>query len=252
MYEAQRQAFRDEHKGIRLTDFIVERFLNQKSPPNSHADSHNDSIYPVLGSNTTATDYREAQFMQSLPASTKSDIVAYRRKIGRNIPSTVPPESTQAQDDVALATTETIQSTPLRGELHLTPNAKKLHKQLACSNETTPTGRKVGQARTRDNQRAYSQLDRCFGEAKGNLLKSLSQVTTHHALDASDLDRFTNASKEIIDEMSGKIQEEINKLREKVPTNEVDDETATDIKFSGEENPQYASPALGRRFRGGV
>ena len=52
--------------------------------------------------------------------------------------------------------------------------------------------------------------------------------------------------------MSGKIQEEINKLREKVPTNEVDDESDANIKFSGEENPKYASPALGRRFRGGV
>ena len=205
LYRAQANAFKDEHKGIRIPANTAQRFAVLNST--MYTPFRSDAEFPRLGPHTSTSDFREAQYMMSLKSCTKSDLQAYRS--GNN-----------AAHDTAAHTNAIhggvdgpLESTPFRGYGELSTRASRLlarakdHNvssthtstsvttshdtppsrggsasttiQYSESCVTTPVGKKMGQLPTKVTQRMHSTLSKQMDDAKQSLLKDFGELAKH-------------------------------------------------------------------------
>ena len=242
LYDAQRQAFADKDKGIRITDVVAGYLLN---PSNRRVHA-----FPWLGKDTLPSHYVEARHMMKYEACTRADLILYRRQKAAS--SNAVPDSMSSNDKNASAHGpygNTLIESNLTAIGHLTPGAQKLQQQLEESTLTTPVGRKLGQLRTKTEQSLYSKIDKHFTNAQASVLREFTELTKHN-LDERIIERTTQ---KCLDAISG-CEERLHDILHAAAASPVKTNTNSanpgQLKLAGEEDASYVSPDRLRRRRG--
>lgn len=189
LHQAQKKAFDDEHKGIRITQSLAERFLQQKTPP-----GENSVTYPILGPFTSAADMNEVRFMLAQEVCTKYDLQRYRSGEASADAST--------GNIVVGGVDGPLESTPFRGAGHLsvrsrqllngnrddtpdgppeTSNAMAEHDQSRMEGDvpTSPVGVRLGQMKTQQKRQIHSRINKTIDTTKQTVLKAFHEATNH-------------------------------------------------------------------------
>lgn len=238
LYAAQKQAFADKKKGIRITSKIALMLLNN--------DTVDTPVYPQFGPDTYPSDYGEAVFMMKQPACTAKDIIRFREQRRGQVssPQSSPPTKKRQLNCPILG--KPISRLDLDTHGFLSEGAQRLHAQLQENELQSPLTRKFGSTTTKQDQAMYSRFRDVFDDAKSNFLQQLDQLTKHHEPQSKEMKQFERNCLAHVASLKSACDQEFR------VTMGGDTETSTTepgMKLSGNED-SYVSPRRHKRRRG--
>lgn len=246
LYTAQKQAFADKKKGIRVTNELALVLLKDESM--------DTPLYPQFGPNTYPTDFSEAMFMMKQAACTKQDILNYR-DAQKSKGQTATPTKKQ-RDMTCPILGKPISQLDLDTHGFLSEGAQSLHAQLQANELQSPLTRKFGSATTKQGQEMYSRFRHVFDETKNNFLQQLDQLGKHHQAQSKQMKQFerncmahVTALRNACDQ---EFQEMMSDTRSEAKKGQEDSDGGANeptMKFSGVED-SYVSPRRHTRSRG--
>jgi len=241
LYAAQRESFEDKDKGIRVTELVAKYLLNPTT--------ERGRDFPKLGPNMLSSHYAEARYMMQRVTSTRADIICYRedKALAKSSSEKVSPLR-KSPPESGYGTTLIEEDMTTFGKLSV--KAQQLQKKLEDSMLTTPVGRKVGQLRTKTQQRLYTQVEKKFETTKSGVLQQFEEITKHHGSDEKTIERAANECVAIIGECDARLHNALNAVVERSTRQTSDKSRPGQLKLLGEEEGSYVSPARLLRHKG--